>query len=105
MFTIEIDHIDTDRTGYTWPDHPNAEPITSATPGAKRFYLHDDDGELYYSGWLIEGEVTPPTSYAMEHVLGIVPESIDVWAAVYDWGMAYAGTTTIRDGRRQVVIG
>lgn len=113
MFTIEIDHIDTDRTGYTWPYplsawaavHPGAGPVTRTTKGAKRFYLHDDDGELYYSGWLTEGDVPPPTSYAMERALGMVPESIDTWEAAYNWGMAYAGTTVIRDGQRQVVIG
>jgi len=46
---------------------------------SRRFRLYDDDGELYYSGWLLDddGELL-----------------VQQW--VLAWGMAYAGCTTIK---------
>ena len=46
-------------------------------------HAYDDDGEHYYSGWLI-GEC---------------------WEVIYEWAAAYAGATEIKDGQHKGIIG
>ena len=49
-----------------------------------RWHAKDDDGEPYYSGYLV-GDQT--------------------WEVVADWAEGYAGATAIFDGRWAMVIG
>jgi hypothetical protein len=67
-WTIDTDHLHTDedthvarvygeetfisqsRVGFSGQD----EKITAGTPEAERFHIFDDDGNLYYSGFLVE---------------------------------------------------
>lgn len=63
------------------------EKITKDTPGARKFYLRDDDGILYYEGWF--------KTYG----------DTDGWDDIFNWGAWYAGTTAVYDGRRRLVIG
>ena len=93
-FTVEKDHIGTGAEGQTWCDLLDVEPpsqrvgpvptITKATPGARRWHARDDDGELYYSGWLV-GDQT--------------------WLVVCDWASGYAGAPHVFDGRWRQVVG
>ena len=83
-FTVEIDHIETDAEGESWcEDMSKVVTITKDTPGAKRWHTRDDDGELYYSGWLI-GDQT--------------------WEVVWMWASGYAGATDVFDGNWKQVI-
>ena len=86
-FTIDKDHLETgehNAKGICWaPNLNEAKKITRFTPGAKRFHAYDDDGEHYYSGWLVG----------------------DCWEVIYEWAAAYAGCTLIKDGNKEGVIG
>ena len=83
-FTIDKDLIGTDAKGVCWaPNLNEAKKITRFTLGAKRFHAYDDDGEHYYSGWLV-GEC---------------------WEVIYEWAAAYAGATLIKDGQYKGIIG
>ena len=77
-----LDDGDESAVGQTWP--ANATPIGADTPGAVRWHAKDDDGEHYYSGYLV-GDMT--------------------WEVVAVWAERYAGATAIFDGRWAMVIG
>jgi hypothetical protein len=83
-FTIDKDLVRTNAKGICWaPNLNDAKKITRFTPGAKRFHAYDDDGEHYYSGWLLG----------------------DCWEVIYEWAASYAGCTLIKDGNKEGVIG
>ena len=86
-FTIDKDLIETgehNAKGICWaPNLNEAKKITRFTPGAKRFHAYDDDGEHYYSGWLLG----------------------DCWEVIYEWAAAYGGCTLIKDGQKKGIIG
>tara|TARA_B100000809_G_scaffold216036_1_gene221511 strand:- start:1323 stop:1595 length:273 start_codon:yes stop_codon:yes gene_type:complete len=86
-FTIDKDLIETgehNAKGICWaPNLNEAKKITRFTPGAKRFHAYDDDGNHYYSGWLLG----------------------DCWEVIYEWAAAYAGCTLIKDGQKKGIIG
>lgn len=83
-FTVTNDLLDDgdgSAVGLTWP--PGTDLIGKNTTGAVRWHAKDDDGEHYYSGYLV-GEHT--------------------WEVVADWAEGYAGATSIFDGRWTMVI-
>ena len=86
-FTIEQDHLEegeNSAVGICWaPNLNNAKMIDKHTPGSQRFHAFDDDGEHYYSGWLV-GEC---------------------WEVIYEWAAGYAGCTLIKDGQHKGIIG
>ena len=86
-FTVEKDHLEEGKSsavGICWaPDLDKAKMIDKYTPGSKRWHAYDDDGEHYYSGWLLG----------------------DCWEVVYTWAAGYAGCTLIKDGQLKGVIG
>ena len=77
-----LDDGDDSAVGQTWP--PGTGRIGADTPGAVRWHAKDDDGEHYYSGYLVGDQ-------AGEVVAG--------------WAAGYAGATAIFDGRWAMVIG
>lgn len=84
-FTVTDDLIDTGQVGASWPNGPRGSAVIGRdTPGAERWHVRDDDGEHYYSGWLI-GDMT--------------------WEVVLDWAAGYAGATAVFDGQWRMVIG
>ena len=74
---IEQDETDTSVVGHILCGTPPTDP----TKGEK-FYLFDDDGGLYFEGYLGEGD-------------GSDPDEEDIWFDVYRWGMAFSGTAHI----------
>ena len=86
-FTVEKDHLEEGKSsavGICWaPDLDKAKMIDKYTPGSKRWHAYDDDGEHYYSGWLLG----------------------DCWEVIYEWAAGYAGCTLIKDGQLKGVIG
>jgi len=71
--------------GITWgPDLANAPQVTADTPGAERFYAYDDDGNHYFSGWVVGDSA---------------------WDVILGWGMAYAGVAAIYDAEMQCIVG
>jgi len=88
-FTVTDDYLhETQHTfepsavGRTWP--AGTDLIGKDTLGAVRWHAKDDDGEHYYSGYLV-GDQT--------------------WQVVADWAEGYAGATAVFDGRGAMVIG
>lgn len=84
-FTVTADLLDDgagSAVGQTWP--PGTDRIGKDTPGAVRWHAKDDDGEHYYSGYLV-GDMT--------------------WEVVADWAAGYAGAAAIFDGQWAMVIG
>lgn len=79
-------------------DHEQGENLFSGygdvvgpdTKNAHRFHLFDDDGECYFSGWLVDDDACP--------------YGLDAWSSVYDWGMGYAGTTTAKNGQMREIM-
>jgi hypothetical protein len=86
-FSIEKDLIETgeyNAEGICWaPNLNDATVINKSTPGSERFYAYDDDGNHYYSGWLVG----------------------DCWEVIYEWAAAYAGCTLIKNGNKEGIIG
>ena len=86
-FSIEKDLIETGENnaeGICWaPNLNDAKVINKNTPGSERFHAYDDDGNHYYSGWLVGG----------------------CWEVIYEWAAAYAGCTLIKDGNKEGIIG
>ena len=88
-WVVTVDHIDTDAAGTRGPS--GADPVLLdfvSRPGdhRARFKMYDDDGELYYEGWL---------TYDPKHA----PEWISE-APLIDWGAAFAGCTRISYPKR-----
>ena len=86
-FTIDKDYLEKGKdsaVGICWaPNLNDAKKINRFTRGSQRFHAYDDDGEHYYSGWLVG----------------------DCWEVIYEWAAAYAGCTLIKDGQHKGVIG
>lgn len=88
-WVVTVDHIDTDAVGTMGPS--DADPVLLDfvnRPGdhRARFKMYDDDGELYYEGWL---------TYDPKHASEGVSE-----APLSDWGAAFAGCTRIAYPKR-----
>jgi hypothetical protein len=89
-FTVDTDLIDDgEAVGRSWSavwanagEHGVPVVVGSDTPGAERWHAKDDDGEHYYSGWLVG----------------------DAWEVISDWAAGYAGCTVIYDGQWRAVI-
>lgn len=79
-------------SGKTWAGKVIDE---SPQPERVRWRLKDDDGNVYFGGWL-------------EDAGAKIPDSADPWLFLVEWGAAYAGCTRVeekRDGEWVAVIG
>lgn len=65
-------------------------PITADTEGAERFKLFDDDGVLYYEGWLIDDDECPWFESA--------------WESAWNWASNDSGCTAITDANEHHII-
>jgi len=64
--------------------------VTQDTPGAMHYALKDDDGRIYYRGWLVDDDSCPA--------------GVCAWASALEYGFFQDGCTSIFDGQGKRVI-